>query len=128
MFQGDNWASMREGELIRRILLQASEQGARLFRCNTGKGWVGQIVSQTPELITLKNYRVLSAGLVNGGSDIIGWSPREIHQGHVGSTLAIFTAIEAKTGRLKPTHEQESFLAAVERAGGIARVVREGEF
>ncbi len=111
---------MREGELIRHILLQASEQGARLFRCNTGKGWVGQIISQTPELITLRNYRHFNAGLVNGGSDLIGWTP-------VGDR-AIFTAIEAKTGRLKPTHEQESFLAAVERAGGIAKVVRETDF
>ncbi len=114
---------MREPELIRRIQLQASERGDRLFRCNTGKGWVGQIVSQTPELITLKNYRPLNAGLVNGGSDLIGWSPREI----AGTQVAIFTAIEAKTGRLKPTHEQESFLRAVERAGGIARVVRESD-
>lgn len=115
---------MREGELIRRILLQASENGARLFRCNTGKGWVGQVVSQTPELITLKNYRVFTAGLTNGGSDLIGWSPRIIDDQRV----AVFTAIEAKTGRLKPTHEQESFLAAVERAGGIAKVVRETDF
>ena len=112
---------MREGELIRRIMLQASERGDRLFRCNTGKGWVGQIVSQTPELITLRNYRPLNAGLVNGGSDLIGWSPREIG----GSLTAVFTAIEAKTGRLRPTHEQQSFLDAVERSGGIARVVRD---
>jgi len=111
---------MREGELIRRILLQASESGARLFRCNTGKGWVGQVVSQTPELITLRNYRPLNAGLVNGGSDLIGWTPV--------NDVAVFTAIEAKTGRLKPTHEQEMFLAAVERAGGIAKVVRDSEF
>lgn len=111
---------MREGELIRNILLQASERGARLFRNNTGRGWVGQVVAQTPDTITLRNYRPLHAGLIVGGSDLIGWTP---HDGR-----AIFTAIEAKTGRLKPTHEQESFLAAVERAGGIARVVREGEF
>lgn len=118
---------VREGELIRRIMLRASESGDRLFRNNTGVGWVGTVLTKTPKLLVLKDYRIMHAGLVVGGSDLIGWSPREIHQGHVGSTLAIFTAIEAKTGRLKPTHEQETFLAAVERAGGIARVVREGE-
>lgn len=111
---------MREGELIRRILLQASEQGARLFRNNTGLSWVGEVVSRTPNLLTLKNYRPFRAGLCVGSSDIVGWTP---HEGR-----ALFTAIEAKTGRLKPTHEQESFLAAVERAGGIARVVRDSEF
>lgn len=111
---------MREPELIRRILLQASEQGTRLFRNNTGFGWVGEIARKTPTEITLRNYRPFHAGLTVGGSDLIGWTPRD--------GAAIFTAIEAKTGRLKPTHEQESFLAAVERAGGIARVVRESEF
>lgn len=118
---------MREGELIRRILLKASESGVRLFRNNTGVGWVGTVVTKTPRLIVLKDYRIMHAGLVVGGSDLVGWTPVEIHQGHVGTTRAIFTAIEAKTGRLKPTHEQESFLAAVERAGGIARVMREGD-
>lgn len=110
---------MREGELIRRILLQASESGVRLFRNNTGVGWVGTVVTKTPRLIVLKDYRPMHAGLVVGGSDLIGWSPVD--------GRAIFTAIEAKTGRLKPTHEQESFLAAVELAGGIAKVVREGD-
>src|SRR5712671_4258831 len=112
---------MREGELIRRILLKSSENGDRLFRNNTGVSWVGEIVSQTQTLLVLKNYRRLHSGLCIGSSDLIGWSPRSIG----GSQVAIFTAIEAKTGKLKPTHEQESFLAAVERAGGIARVVRE---
>lgn len=118
---------MREGELIRRILLQASEQGVRLFRNNTGVGWVGTVLTKTPGLIVLKDYRPMHAGLVVGGSDLVGWTPVEMDRSHIGSTCAIFTAIEAKTGRLKPTHEQESFLAAVERAGGIAKVVREGE-
>lgn len=110
---------MREPELIRHILLQASADGARLFRNNTAQGWVGQVVSQTAETLTLRNYRPLHAGLVIGGSDLIGWTPR--------SGVAVFTAYEVKTGRQRPTKEQESFLAAVESAGGIARVVREGE-
>lgn len=102
---------MRESELIRRILLQASEQGARLWRNNCG-------------MLQDAQGRWVRYGVCNpGGSDLIGFTPRVI----AGERVAIFTAIEAKTGRLKPTHEQESFLAAVERAGGIARVVREGE-
>ncbi len=102
---------MREAELIRRILLQASESGARLWRNNCG-------------MLQDKEGRWIKYGVCNpGGSDLIGFTPRVI----AGVPVAVFTAIEAKTGRLKPTHEQESFLAAVERAGGIARVVREGE-
>lgn len=106
---------MRENELIRRIMLRASEQGARLWRNNIGR-------MQTADGRWVQ-YGVCSPG----GSDLIGFTPLEIFPSHVGSTLAIFTAIEAKTGRLKPTHEQESFLRAVEQAGGIARVVREGD-
>lgn len=103
---------MREGELIRRILLQASEQGARLWRNNCG-------------MLQDAQGRWVRYGVCNpGGSDLIGFTPRII----AGEQVAVFTAIEAKTGRLRPTHEQESFLAAVERAGGIARVVRESDF
>ena len=100
---------MREGELIRRIMLQASEQGARLWRNNCG-------------MLQDKDGRWIKYGVCNpGGSDLIGFTPRII----AGEQVAVFTAIEAKTGRLKPTHEQDSFLLAVERAGGIARVMRE---
>lgn len=118
---------MREPELIRRIMLKASADGVRLFRNNTALGWVGTVVSRTADTITLRNYRPMHAGLVIGGSDLVGWSPTEIHQGHVGSTLAVFTAYEAKTGKQKPTAEQDAFLRAVEEAGGIARMVRESE-
>lgn len=106
---------MREPELIRRILLQASEQGARLWRNNCG-------------MLQDKDGRWVRYGVCNpGGSDLIGWTPYTVLAADIGRSLPLFTAIEAKTGRLKPTHEQESFLRAVERAGGIARVVREGE-
>lgn len=104
---------MREGDLIRRIMLDASERGVRLWRNNVG---------QLQDL----HGRIVRYGVCNpGGADLIGFSPSVIMPTDVGQRVAIFTAIEAKTGRLKPTHEQESFLAAVERAGGIARVVRE---
>jgi len=105
----------KEGALINAIRLEASKCGARLFRNNVG-------TLQTAE----GRYVQYGIGGV-GGADIVGWTPVTITPEHVGRTLAIFTAIEAKTGRLKPTHEQESFLQAVERAGGIARVVRESD-
>lgn len=98
---------MRESELIRRVLLQASERGVRLFRNNIG-------------MLQDKDGRWVRYGVAHpGGSDLIGWTPI--------NGVAVFTAYELKTGRQKPTHEQESFLRAVENAGGIARVVREGD-
>lgn len=55
-------------------------------------------------------------GLCQGSSDLIGWTVRD--------GRAIFTAIECKTARGRLTPDQIRFLAAVERAGGIAIVGR----
>lgn len=100
---------MREAELIRRLMLEESQRGVRLWRNNCG-------------MLQDKEGRWIKYGVCNpGGSDLIGFTPRII----AGETVAIFTAIEAKTGRQKPTKEQGRFLEAVEKAGGIARVVRE---
>ncbi len=106
---------MREGELIRRIMLAESERGTRLWRNNCGA-------------LQDKDGRWVKYGVCNpGGSDLLGFTPYIVLASDVGRTLAIFTAIEAKTGTLNPTAEQAAFLRAVEKAGGIARVVREGE-
>jgi protein involved in polysaccharide export with SLBB domain len=43
----------------------------------------------------------------------------------VGTTVAVFTAVEVKTGRVPVTAAQTRFLDAVTAAGGIARVTRE---
>jgi hypothetical protein len=63
-------------------------------------------------------------GLTTGGSDLIGWTEMTITPEMVGSTLAVFTAVELKTGRLAPTREQIAFLGAVKRAGGLSGVAR----
>ena len=54
-----------------------------------------------------------------GGSDTIGWVPFHVKQFHVGRTLALFTAIEAKTGVQKPTAAQRAFLQTVVEHGGL---------
>jgi hypothetical protein len=63
-------------------------------------------------------------GLVTGGSDLIGWTEMTITPEMVGSTLAVFTAVELKTGAQRPTREQTAFLGAVKRAGGLSGVAR----
>lgn len=62
-----------------------------------------------------------------GGSDLIGFTPRLIGEGDVGTELPIFTAIEVKTktGRISP--EQQNFIDVIRRAGGIAGVARSPE-
>ena len=118
--------SNREKTILDKAQLDASRMGARLFRNNVGSGWVGRIVGNKADTITLLNPRPLHAGLCKGSSDLIGWTPVVVTPEMVGKTVAVFTAIEGKTKGVRTTLEQSSFLTAVTDAGGIGSVLREG--
>lgn len=111
-----------EGDFLKRACMAASELGARLFRQNTGMGWVGKPIKKTPQQLTLQNPRPLHAGLCTGSSDLIGWTPVVVTPDMVGKTVAIFTAIEAKTANVRATAQQENFLRVVREHGGIGAV------
>jgi hypothetical protein len=116
---------MTEQTLRKQVQLACSRLGARLFRVNTGQAWVGRVISRPfPGGVTLEDARPIRMGLATGGSDLIGWTEMTITPEMVGSTLAVFTAVELKTGRLAPTREQTAFLGAVKRAGGLSGVAR----
>lgn len=117
---------MAERDLTNEILVAASQKGARLFRVNTGMGWTGDLKTIGYRKV-LVNLRPFHAGLVKGGSDIIGLTPVVVTPDMVGKTVALFTAIEVKTGSLKPTKEQAAFLAMVEGLGGLSTVARSVE-
>jgi len=107
----------QERDLINEILLRASERGHRLFRQNTGKGWVGTStpVPQTPgsaNTIIVRNARPLIAGLCVGSSDIIGWT-----------SGGRFVALEVKTPGVRTSKEQAAFIKAAHASGCIAEVV-----
>lgn len=97
--------------LTNEIIALASRLGHRLFRCNTGQGWVGVFVRIVGGVLTLRNARPFHAGLVEGGSDLIGWT-----------SDGRFLAIEVKRGRDRPTEAQARFIAAVSGSGGVAGV------
>lgn len=101
---------LTESRVVRQCLLRASRLGARLFRNNVGRLKVGE--------------RWVQYGLCVGSSDLIGWMPVTVTPEMVGTTVAVFVAIEAKTisGALRP--EQRAFLQATRDAGAIAEVVR----
>lgn len=113
-----------ETGLVRRILVATSNFGSRLFRQNVGMAWTGDIVERTPRRIVLENYRPLHCGLVEGSSDAIGLTPIVITQDMVGSTVAVFTAIEVKTKTGRVSEKQKKFIAFVKQFGGIAGVAR----
>lgn len=103
---------MNEHSLMQHIMVAASKVGARLLRNNTGKfqdqrgTWVAFGVGGP------------------GGADLIGWRTKTVTQDMVGKPVAIFTAVEVKSGSGKLTKEQTSFLSAVMDAGGIAICAR----
>jgi hypothetical protein len=91
---------MGEADLMRRIQVALSANGARLFRNNVG---------------VLKDARgqYVAYGLCKGSSDLIGWTK-----------TGRFLAIEVKTEGGKTTEEQKRFIEAVNLSGGLAFVAR----
>lgn len=63
-------------------------------------------------------------GLVKGSSDLIGWTPVVITTEMVGQTVAVFSAIEVKTVKGKPTESQLYFIGRVRGDGGYAGIAR----
>lgn len=117
---------------VKRILLRASELGARLFRRNIGLGWasdqvlkitVSGTVHVRPGDVLLRQARPLHAG-VKGQYDAYGWRTVTITPDMVGQVIAQHVEIEAKSGEGSESPEQRAWGNAVRAAGGIAGVAR----
>ena len=80
-------------------------------------------MSSRDRQIVLSNPRPFHAGLIKGSSDLIGWNTVIVSHDMVGKKVAVFTAVEIKTDRVKVTPEQTTFIENVNKAGGIAGVV-----
>ena len=110
-----------EAELLKLVMLALTKEGHRVFRCNRGMSWTGQLVEDYRNVngertITLRNARPFHAGFVDGASDLIGFS-------RDGRFIAL--ELKSRRGRLSP--EQKNFIAQVQAHGGIAGVVRSTE-
>ena len=90
-----------EANIQNSILMALSQAGCLVWRQDTG-------AYKDP-----KSGRLIRYGLCKGSSDVIGICPD-------GTFLAV--EVKTKTGRVRP--EQETFIAAVKRAGGRAGVAR----
>lgn len=114
---------MSEIALGKRICLMASEMGHRLFRMNSGLAWVGKSIRFSkpmkievfPGDVLIKNARPFHAGFP-GMSDYGGWTK-------YGKSL--WVEIKTETGKIR--EEQIIFSDAVNRAGGIAGIIRTEE-
>lgn len=102
------------------------------WRNNVGTGWVGRSTRITkpttvflePGDVVVRNARPLKSGLCEGSSDVIGITPVFITPEMAGKTLGVFTAIEIKTKKGKPSEKQTNYIKMVKAHGGYAGVAR----
>lgn len=104
---------MTETDIQRQIQLAATAAGHRLFRNNSGQGWVGEFVSLREGRLILDSARPLHAGLATGSSDLIGLT-----------SAGRFLSVEIKSARGRLTGEQRAWLAMVRALGGLGGVAR----
>jgi hypothetical protein len=109
-----------ESAFLRTLLIAASEFGARLFRNQVG---VYRLAHPTCRSCHCDG-RTISSGLGPGSPDLVGWLPITIGPEHLGRTLAVFVAVEAKTHTGRVGAHQRAFLAQMAEQGAIVGVVR----
>lgn len=102
---------MSETKIMRDIQLLGHGNRVRLFRNNTGR-----LQTRTGTYVTY--------GLCVGSSDLIGWKSVEITPQMIGQHIAVFVAIEVKSLKGGVRVQQENFLRAVNKAGGVAGIAR----
>lgn len=115
---------------LRLALVEATKKGWRLFQNAVGLGFVGRVMNEyntsgsTPMHVTvLGPSRRVHFGLTPGSFDLVGWRPVVVTPDMVGTTIAQFATVDAKTAgyeRLSP--EQKIWARAVQTAGGFAAV------
>lgn len=123
--------SESETSLMHRIALACTEVGARLFRNQVGKAWVGRVQRCKMSAmylchegdVILSNARMLTTGLGTGSSDYVGYTKKLVTPEMIGTIVAVFTAIEVKIPGGKVEGEQRHFCDEVKRNGGIAAIV-----
>ena len=113
---------LNENKFMKIVQIKARERGLTVFRNNTGLGWVGKTIHITEPMMikvypgdkVIREARPLHAGLCEGSSDLIGWE----------NGTGLFTALEVKTPTGAVTSEQHNFIDAVNKNGGIGRIIR----
>lgn len=111
---------MNETNIVRGFLIHASKLGARLWRQNTGHGWIGdatkftrtQMITVQPGDVLIRKARPFHAGF-EGLADIGGISQN-----------GRYVAVEAKTETGRVTNEQRAFISMIRSLGGLAGVAR----
>jgi hypothetical protein len=120
---------LTEGEIQAAIRIDLGrDPTVRITRNSRGSAWHGTVRSKTQHTIILDHPRYVDFGLlIPGSSDLIGMRQVLITPDMVGTTVAIFTAIEVKRPGAATAAEQTIFISSVKEFGGIAGIARSAE-
>jgi hypothetical protein len=128
-----------EGNVLRAVWL-AVARTTTLFRLNTGMAWISGLGPKGVRKLEDGSVHILQARPISvgfskpdgkpvvGACDLPGWTEVVITPEMVGCRCAVFTSIECKrTTGGKLSEDQGNWMAAVQRAGGIAGVANSPE-
>ncbi len=131
---------MSEAIIQRRVWMSLGAGISRIFRLNTGMGWISALgprgVHHLPDgSVRIEQARPIALGLgspngrpVAGAADLVGWTPKRITPEHVGRQVAVFTSVEVKAARRGCVRaKQHAWRDALLRDGAIAAVARSPE-
>lgn len=107
-------------------LAVAGKTNCRLFRINAGMGWTGDVTRNPDGSITIRNPRAFH-GAPTGYPDLSGFTPVIVTPEMVGTTLAVFTAIEVKAQRGRKGEAQEKFISLAQDLGALAGFAKSPE-
>lgn len=121
---------MSENQVLRLVWLALGVM-CRLFRLNSGMGWVpmgGKVTNDGAGNAVVPGGRPIPLGFgmpngdpVPGVGDLVGWTTITITPEMVGCDIAVFTDIETKSSKdAKRRLSQKNFISQVRQAGGIA--------
>lgn len=128
-----------EGSVLRAVWL-AVARTTTLFRLNTGMAWMSNMGPKGVRKLDDGSVHILAArpisvGFtrpdgkpVNGACDLPGWTEVEVTKDMVGCKMAVFTSVEVKRSKGGViSDDQRNWMAAVQRAGGIAGIANSPE-
>jgi len=110
-----------EKEVMVRVLSALNPSIDRMFRINSGLGWIGKVLKHTGEMIVLANPRPLHAAPA-GWPDLFGWKTVTITSDMVGRKIAVARAVEIKAGNDRLRDEQLKFRKMFESMGGLYEI------
>ncbi len=113
-----------ETKIQRAIQIALSENDVTVWRNEVGRYWTGKVLHRDGNQVTLNPAHMVPVGLCVGSSDLLAITPVEITPDMVGSTVGVFTAVEVKTTKGRPSKEQVNFIEHIREKGGRAGIAR----